>query len=89
MSEMLTPGSKMGTTTHRLGVKGEELVVRLVHGRKVGHLGDVDVDLDGVAEAAAGRLEDGGEVLEGLALGWVSDLIRLKRVGRWFQDEGL
>lgn len=58
--------------THRLGIEGKELVVGLVHGGEVGHLGDVDVDLDDVAEAAPRGLEDGGEVLESLALGGVS-----------------
>lgn len=53
--------------TYRLGIKREELIIRLIHGGEVGHLCNVDVDFDDVAEGASGRLEDGGEVLEGLA----------------------
>ncbi|CAH0046036.1 unnamed protein product [Clonostachys solani] len=53
--------------THRLGILREELVVRLVGGGKVGHVGQVDVDLEHAVDAAAAGLEHGGQVAQALA----------------------
>lgn len=56
------------TESHGLLVPNEELIVRLVHRRKVIHRGDEHVYLDDVVQAASGLLEDRLEVLEGLSL---------------------
>lgn len=52
----------------RLGLLVEDLVVDLVDGGEVGHVGQEDIDLDAVVDAASGGLEDGTEVSEGLGL---------------------
>lgn len=54
--------------SYRFWLPDEELVVDLVHGSKVAHVGEKDVNLDDVLEAAARRIEDGRQVLECLAL---------------------
>lgn len=45
------------------------LRVDLVHGGKVGHVGDEDIDLDDVLDGGASSLEDGLQVLDALVLG--------------------
>lgn len=50
--------------THRLHVLLEELVVHLVHGCKVFHGRQEDVDLEHVFEATARGFQNGSEVLQ-------------------------
>jgi hypothetical protein len=42
--------------------------VDLVHGSKVGHVRQEDVDFDDLCDVGAGGLEDGGQVLDALVL---------------------
>ena len=53
--------------TYRLLLHGEELIPGLVESAKVGHVGQVDVDLEDVVQAAAAGLQDGLEVEQGAA----------------------
>jgi hypothetical protein len=54
--------------TYRLGILGEEFIVRLIHRREVVHGRDEDVDFYDIGDAAAGFLEDGRQVLQSLPL---------------------
>ena len=63
-----TSSRSSGGNTYRLWLLGEELIISLVHGGKVVHLGQEDVHLDNIVDAAAGLVEDSREVLEGLTL---------------------
>ena len=56
-----------GIDAYRFGFHGEELVPNLVESGKVGHISEVDVDLENIFQAAAGRLQDSFQVLESLA----------------------
>ena len=42
--------------------------IDLVHVGEILHVGEEDVDFDGVVERCAGGFEDGGEVLDALVL---------------------
>lgn len=54
--------------TDRFDIPREELVVGLVHGCEVGHVRQEDIHFDDVLEGAARLVQNGGEVLQGLAL---------------------
>lgn len=54
--------------THRLWIRHKKLIICLVHGSKVVHGRDEDVNLDHVIYAAPRLLEHGLQVLEGLSL---------------------
>lgn len=45
--------------THRLWILSEEFGVYGVHGGEILHVGQEDVDLDDVVNAASGRIENG------------------------------
>ena len=50
------------------GLVDEVLLVLVVHGGEVCHVGQEDVDLDDLVDAGAGSLEDLGQVLDALVL---------------------
>lgn len=54
--------------SHRSRLPDKELVIDLVHGGKVAHICQEDVDLNDVLQTAPRSVEDGGKVLQRLAL---------------------
>ena len=53
---------------YRFRLPGDDLIVPLVHGSKIVHGGEEDVDLDDVPEAAPGSFEDRRDVGQRLLL---------------------
>lgn len=54
--------------TYWLGLFVQELPVNLIHGSKVLHIGQENINLDHFVKIGAGFLKDGSEVAEDLSL---------------------